>query len=218
MKERPILFSTLMVQALLAGNKTQTRRIVKIPDLIDNPDWYRYCGNSNEFEICRKAIPYDDRLYHQWERVNSNAAAWVIHSHKPGDILWVRETWNYDPHKNVTYVYKAQGVNQSEKWHPSIHMPKEACRIKLQITNIRVERVQNISEVDAIAEGIERDRDGWKSYEIIHMGKHKGEKNPHSYVPNLSPITSYKELWESINGIDSWEKNPWVWAITFKKR
>ncbi|HUV01187.1 MAG TPA: hypothetical protein VMW32_09515 [Bacteroidales bacterium] len=205
MKERPILFSTLMVQALLAGNKTQTRRVIKEP-------YQSYPCVTKHLTSCEFDFHYD----HGVGQFTASPYG------KLGDILWVRETWglqrsDFEPMDVPFYCYKADDETYLPKWRPSIFMPKAVCRIKLQITDIRVERLQNISEGDAIAEGVKRDRDGWKSYEIIHIGKYKGQKHPHSCVPNRSPITSYKELWESINGIDSWSSKPWVWVITFKK-
>lgn len=216
--ERPILFSTPMVQAILDGRKTQTRRIVKMPDLIEHPDWFRYIGNSNDMEITRKAIPYDDRLYHEWQRVNSNEVSWVIHSHKPKDILWVRETWGLQrndwPEEADTpfYCYKADDETYLPKWKPSIFMPKAACRIKLKIINIRVEKLQDITEEDAIAEGIGygfQMNAGWPDYQHIENGVCE--------LTQDSAGMSYASLWESINGKGSWEKNPWVWCLIFKK-
>ena len=96
-------------------------------------------------------------------------------------------------------------------------MPREAARIFLRVTEIRVERLQDISEEDAIAEGIKAEKGGFKSYEIIHSGPHKGKPNPHSYVPNREAVYSYEELWESINGEGSWDANPWVWVVKFER-
>jgi len=234
MKERPILFSTLMVQALLAGNKTQTRRVI-FPHT-DYTFWAQpsFLGLETDPDSCFKikrgdivSDKYGNEKLFTFKGLHALFEgdqftydnAYIKSSYgQPRDVLWVRETWMP---LTIGYVYRADNIINENfkgvKWHPSIFMPKEACRIKLQINDIRVQELQNISEGDAVAEGIERDRDGWKSYEIIHTGKHKGQKHPHSYVPNRSPITSYKELWESINGLDSWSSNPWVWCITFKK-
>jgi len=204
MKEHPILFSTPMVRAILDGRKSQTRRMIKSqPQKNDNPDrlgvfWWKGSHGWDERQLI-PLCPYG----------------------QPGDILWVRETFLIEHvGDKICYDYKANYSNilaDEVCWRPSIFMPKAACRIRLEITNIRVERLQDISEEDAIAEGIEPQGEGWKSYEIIHRGRHKGEMNPHSIIPNKSPITSYRELWESINGLGSWEKNPWVWVIEFKK-
>lgn len=106
---------------------------------------------------------------------------------------------------------------RGNRWRPSIHMPRWASRITLRITNVRVERLQDITEKDAIAEGIEGRPGEWKSYEIIHEGAHKGKPHPHAAVPNRSAITSYRELWEQINGPPSWAANPWVWAVEFER-
>lgn len=124
---------------------------------------------------------------------------------KSGDILWVRETWQYVdiPDDYTGYVYKASGgldwemSNDEWIWRPSIFMPRAACRIFLQITDVRVERLQDISEADAIAEGVEK-LGLYPGYDISSRGKFNG-------------------LWTNINGAESWEKNPWVWVISFKR-
>jgi|WetSurMetagenome_2_1015567.scaffolds.fasta_scaffold00157_66 hypothetical protein len=223
MKEYPILFSTPMVQAIIEGRKTQTRRIIKIPDLIERPDRFRYKGNSNQFDIPRKAIPYDDRLYHSWELVNSNNYSWVIHSYKSRDILWVKEMyyaygmwqrnghtksgkqkWRFfdttltgfeyhycdNPPENILPNTKRETYGWFKR--SSLFMPYKACRIKLKITDIRIERLNEISRNDVIAEGLQ-------------------------IALNTTGIGSYAKLWESINGEGSWDKNPWVWVIEFEK-
>jgi hypothetical protein len=98
-------------------------------------------------------------------------------------------------------------------------MPRWASRLTLTVTDVRVERLQDCSEDDAIAEGIEpvlcEPLAGWRSYEVIHTGPHKGKAHPHSLVPNAEAVTSYRELWDSINGPGAWDANPWVTAISF---
>jgi hypothetical protein len=156
MKERPILFSTPMVSAILEGRKTQTRRILKNP------------------EVSMQNCPYG----------------------KPGDLLWVRETWGIEKRKEKRIVFKARMNDypiQDDRWRPSIHMPKDAARIWLKLTEVRVERLQDITEKDAIAEGIE-------------------DESPYFYNPKYSFIS----LWESINGEGSFYQNPWVWVLTFE--
>ncbi len=220
MKQIPILFSTEMVQAIIAGNKTQTRRIIKIPDLIANPDIFVYNGNSSQIDIPRKAIPFDDRLYHSWELKNNNTPQWVISSYKQGYILWVRETFAIQqpamsPGDEIpdwtNYVYKADNPPsdwRKGKWKPSIFMPREACRLFLEVTDIRVERLQDISEEDAIKEGVK--------YELYN-----GLKLWVDYIDNdyklPSAFQSYQTIWHKINGPGSWDKNDWVWVISFKK-
>jgi len=201
-----------MVQAILDGRKTQTRRICKPQPIIDEESGYIFIGNTL-FDI------HDG----DWQipMYLKDIARWDI-----GDVLWVRETWNtltaYEekPDHSVMsvreFVYKADD-DRFDKWKPSIFMPKEACRIRLLVEDVRVERLQDISEEDAIAEGIERKGEFFKSYQKIHRGPHKGEEHPWNVFPNASPKTSYYELWESINGEGSWDKNPWVWVIEFTK-
>jgi len=178
MKQRPILFSTLMVQAILAGRKNQTRREVKVKN---------YTKLDMELSRC----PYG----------------------QSGDVLWVRET--YFPvfkhihaplfHGQGKYMYKADMAFIGEhKWKPSIHMPKAAARIWLQITNVRVERLQDISQEDAISEGIEKH---------FHHNTFCNYKNG-KY--ELDAKYSYLTLWEKINGPESRNANPWVWVLEFQ--
>jgi len=132
--------------------------------------------------------------------------------------IWVRETWHPKRHNfpiGFPYEYKATSEQDltptNEKWKPSIHMPREAARIFLEVTNVRVERLQDITEQDAISEGIEFKE--WKNGFMVNKGyKIYGEKATY----DESPIVSYRSLWENINGPSSWEKNPFVWVIEFK--
>lgn len=206
MKERPILFSTEMVSAILANRKTQTRRIVKGElRYNDKDDWYKYHCWSN-------------RTSDFWQDYTNDGFISKCPYGQVSDVLWVRETWSK---LNSQYVYKADynnGIPANEielsdgsiidyaKWKPSIHMPKEACRIRLKIKSVRVERLSDISEQDAIAEGIELIGSRWKQYLKTRLDK---------TVEN--PKYSYITLWESINGSMSWEKNPWVWVIEFER-
>lgn len=198
MKSRPILFSSPMVRALLDGSKTQTRRIVKPQPAQVLPHattpLIRLRATDETLSLWNDACPYGQL----------------------GDRLWVRETWanialsGYHP----VYVFRAEiskpEIWEGVKWKPSIHMPRAASRITLEITDVRVERLQDISEPDAIAEGIE-----W--------GRHEPKIDMEGYrmygaagITNDSRL-SYRTLWDSINGPGSWNSNPWVWAITFKR-
>lgn len=196
-KERPILFSAPMVRAILEGRKTQTRRVVK-PQPIGADYWTR-----------------SDTVYPQglfWpNRINSEPAFLKPRYGQPGDRLWVRETWAHvgceDEGVPEHYVYRADGGDYSDweslegepfRWRPSIHMPRWASRLTLEITGVRVERLQEISETDAKAEGVEASgavemKDGSPCYTL-----------------------PFERLWERINGCDSWAANPWVWVYEFQ--
>jgi hypothetical protein len=192
MKELPIRFSGPMVKAILDGSKTQTRRVVKqdrdgLLDCKPTPAW-------DAFWQC-VACPYG----------------------KPGDRLWVRETFGIDDEDGAVLYFADPDTAQNAEHaricedryprrRPSIHMPRWASRILLEITDVRVERVQDISEADAQAEGIEYS-ERFEGY-CIGMAEHY-----HSHDPRLS----YASLWESINGPDSWAANPWVWVIEFRR-
>ncbi|MFO0359263.1 MAG: hypothetical protein ACK50N_02085 [Flavobacteriales bacterium] len=201
MKTYPILFSTETVQAILEGRKTQTRRVIK-PQPADS-----FLNNGHVIAfVTEKTLNHT--VYCPYGEV--------------GDVLWVRETWclttPFGP-EEYYFGYKTSSqaeIKASEKydyyspdeWKPSIHMPKEACRIFLQITNIRVERLKDISAADAFREGINYSYDEEEGYKYWHYIKKK-------FGP--SPIHSFQTLWESINGEESWEANPWVWVIEFER-
>lgn len=205
MKTWPILFSAPMVRALLNGSKTQTRRVVK-PTPAPNQDLSISIGSSGfHFVIDKGAFSYPDVRRYRWDCPYG----------QPGDRLWVRETYwrdeedgsvfyRADPDSDAVDANKHETGLAKYNWRPSIFMPRAASRITLEITAVRVERLQDISGADAQAEGIVPDGDGgWHLADTRHyMG---------------DPISSYASLWEYINGADSWDLNPWVWVIEFKK-
>lgn len=231
MKIRPILFSTPMVQAIINLLKNQTRRIIKIP--VDYTfktisTTRRLWDNSKE--------PNPNPIKSEAVFIDTTGKEVRIKSKiQPGDILWVRETFvpiyiNEEfEGSRVEFAYKAsldlavekygkvkngrgQRFIDSFKWKPSIFMPKDACRLFLECTNVRVERLQDISEKDAIAEGITEYAYGyWKNYISLFAGG-----RPKTNVDFISPCDSFESLWESINGKESWESNPWVWVYDFK--
>lgn len=212
---KPILFSPPMVRAILEGRKTQTRRIVKpapepwarsiVPD--DEGSWY-----ESDRARAKKAEP--------------NAALRKRPAYEPGDMLWVREQWCNRVNDDDRFVYNADGNldascfwheatnpdvvavdgdgfqrfrkdgSAASPWKPGIHMPREACRLWLKVEAVRVERVQDITEADCAAEGIETH---FKGYQISGL-RHE-----------------YAALWDSINGAGSWNANPWVWVYTFSR-
>lgn len=218
MKERPILFSAPMVRAILDGTKTQTRRIVKDqPYQIGKPR-ERYHGGHG----CGDLSNYTGELEEDGTWWITDEFGGVDGFKCPygqiGDRLWVRENvWvarkdcKY-PHKAETWVgYPADGekCNSPEFWKswgfklaPSIHMPRAKSRITLEITDIRIERLQDICEYDAKAESCQDQKDAFgieKSGSIVWYAKH-----------------AYVQLWNAINGKDAWLKNPWVWVVEFK--
>lgn len=196
MKEQPIIFSGEMVRAILDGCKTQTRRIVK-----PEPENIQSLGEgSNCFSITQKV----------------GGIIWRPCPHGSlGDRLWVRETWKPDhslsgggiPRMGITFgdavTFKEGNPDQTGPWKPSIFLPKWACRITLEITKVRVERLQEISGEDARAEGIKPSIQ--RSMEQFNLN------SPQAY------IQSFFDLWDSINGKGAWDANPWVWVLEFKK-
>jgi hypothetical protein len=213
-KERPILFSALMVKALLEGSKTQTRRIVKP----------------------RKSVNFGCLLYPNELAGEVNNGVMDNCPWRPGGRLWVRETWQpaaprdgtwpdvsfygcktaplsliperYQNPENCLFRASWQGPDLIG-WKPSIFMPRWASRITLEIVNVRVEKLQDISDEDAIAEGIPRFGDGF--------GRWHPDPDDINYTGTTKkPVLSYMGLWEYVNGPGSWDKNPWVWVIEFK--
>jgi hypothetical protein len=193
MSEKPILFSGPMVRAILDGRKTQTRRVLK-------------------------PQPEADGLYHDMKAAH-RALRWL-----KGDRLWVREAFaigfDYDAEDKPIgdepkLFYAATNAvrwfdtetdewRDAPRWKPSIHMPRWASRITLEVTGVKVERLQDISDADARAEGVERDSDGWRDY-----------LEPSTQCCATAK-TSFLTLWDRINGPGSWEANPWVVAVAFR--
>jgi hypothetical protein len=200
-----------MVKAILEGRKTQTRRARGL-DKINNHKDQAKVGNAHlqHFKDDSKpkyginhTIPYES---------SSNSFLYGFSESpygQPGDLLWVRETWKKFP-DSITFFQASDNGFIKGPWKPSIHMPKSASRIWLMVEDIRVERVQEISEADAIAEGIE----------IIHWA----EPTVAVYRDYLlkeklgttNPIKAFRTLWISINGEESWNANPWVWVVKFR--
>lgn len=215
MKDRPIPFSAPMVRALLNGSKTQTRRILS-PQPVSSQTWGSGIPNAMPSHFCvhaRWAKPYDKRLKDFMG--HPDADPWLPCPYgKPGDRLWVREAWNlWGPPERQIVDYRATCPDADDlKWKPSIHMPRWASRLTLEIVSVRVERLKKITEEDAIAEGIERigAQHDWP-YESPKWRDYTAEG---CY---LDPRESYESLWESINGPGSWAANPWVWVVEFKK-
>jgi hypothetical protein len=195
-KERPILFSAPMVRAILEGRKTVTRRAVKFP-FIDRAVGCELSGNEIGLEEIRNNCPYG----------------------VPGQRLWVRETFGLQvrhygggtgqhivyraTNPDAIYCKSAEGQEYPVKWKPSIHMPRHSSRILLEVTDVRVERLQDITYEQAAAEGVHRGplREWCASDEGGACYKY--------------PIPAFRDLWQSVGG--NWDANPWVWVVEFKR-
>jgi hypothetical protein len=269
---RPILFSTPMVLALLAGTKTQTRRLVKLPtktfsggpiyERADMGGWEATTvGGGGCFTIGKNGehipAPEVPAIWHRTTGVCAGSPYAV------GDLLYVRETWRKVP---ATAYRMSEGVQQVvnpddpvwaaifcagwdrsiPKWKPGIHMPRWASRLTLEVTDVRIQRLQDISEADAIAEGLYKsmpdqdDLNWFRDYTIERGGSEPTAAEWEQFkegvwmVPGVpqgwgltpaerrkatwgpTPEFCYRLLWEHINGKDSWSANPWVWAVSFK--
>ena len=212
MKERPILFSGAMVRAILEGRKTQTRRVVKFSKDPDEAALQKRLFTAgaitpNNFELAVMPCPYG----------------------QVGDRLWVRETfaevgcigWPID---KFQYEYRADFWHNDnnwegpadmcfDKWKPSIFMPRDASRIQLEITEVRVERLNDISDMDALQEGVSKVGTNLHMYEMWKDYTIPWSKGGYC----RSPKVSFETLWQSINGHESWDENPWVWVVGFKR-
>ena len=196
MKERPILMSAPMVNALLSNAKTQTRRTIK-----PQPEYSESVG------FIWKGKAYGVGISEQEQSARKYLAEKCPYG-EVGDRLWVRETcWiNEDEH---LVSYRADGEfpdhMKGEKWKPSIFMPRWASRITLEITDIRVQRLEDISNDDAKAEGVDC---------APHRGGTCGVKDTGI---DQCAICPYRDLWNTINGPKSWNENPWVWCLSFRR-
>ncbi|HCL3994841.1 TPA: hypothetical protein N2B70_001863 [Pseudomonas aeruginosa] len=198
-RERPILFNDQMVRAILDGRKTVTRRIVKPQPSLPTTHWWPSNGRGPQWMADGPS-----------EATGGTRQTWGWKEcpfGKPGDRLWVRETFA-DIGCRLTYradLYDGAHC-MVKKWIPSIHMPRSASRVLLEITAVRVERLQDISEEQALAEGV------------------RGEPCDHARQA-CSDIGCWGDtakgafgfLWESLNGEGSWAANPWVWVVEFKR-
>jgi hypothetical protein len=263
MSERPILFLPALLPAILDGRKTQTRRIIKPqPILVGNTWTWPEDGRNSKASWAdfirdpsrgmERFCPYGhagDRLwikepwqYYDWDEDGrpkiryrlDDATAWCDPpdewTDRIGDI-WVElsEPVNYNIDRRAC----------DRRWRSPMFMPRWACRTTLEIVNVRVERVQDISEDDARAEGVDplfteaemarhpdlaiTARESWTNY-LWHgrwgkygMGNAKSDAWPYQFSGYKDPRLSYSSLWEAINGPGSWDANPWVWAITFRR-
>lgn len=226
-----------MVQAILDGRKTMTRRVKGLETFNSESSW-----------IFEKIVNYEDPKFGCQAYFRADDTNHLYGSTCPygqvGDLLWVKETyyayghWTtitkngkskkkfYDLTRDNNYLHQFHADWQPKQpaklgqlgWHkrPCLFMPKEACRLKLYIKSIRVERLTDITEEDAIAEGVEKIGfmyfDYYKNSELSKLARKKDA------IPLYkSPLTSFQSLWASINGINAWDENPWVWVIDFER-
>lgn len=225
MKERPILFSTPMVQAILKGEKAQTRRTRGLNRMNEAPDnWKLYVG---DFYTDKKG-----RLNQKFFNKHGHSDHAICPYGQPGDLLYVRETWNKanDFIDDGRFIYKEKFVSMERpaaeawRWRPSIHMPKAAARIWLQVEEVKVERLQDISDDSIIAEGVRIPVNGIGTNKVVF--KLGVENSAFSFLPERKEGEKYNqsqllhafwaELWCEVNGRASWDLNPWVWVVKFK--
>lgn len=194
MKERPVIFNAEMVRAILDGSKTQTRRALTSHH-INLIKFAAHIGECYPLEDMHDGSQSYYRQYCPFGQI--------------GDRLWVRETFAKGLCTKSGLAYRAthkpedleEGWFEQIKWTPSIHMPRWASRINLEITNVRVERLNDISEEDALAEGM----DNGTSEAARAVGWYE------------KPRRAFRRLWSQIYGDDNWDANPWVWVIEFKQ-
>jgi hypothetical protein len=208
MSEKPILMSAPMVRAILEGRKTQTRRVAAI-----HWDTSRHWGDYDCWTFKKGKKPL---IGFTTENRGQDTLLGFCPQGAPGDLLWVRETWAPMPGGPATkengVLYRADGHEANWLWKPSIYMPRWASRITLEIVSVRVERLQDIGEGDAIAEGIELILGDYNRRDFSGCWKDYTSSQPYWN----SPKDSYHSLWETINGKGSWALNPYVWVIEFK--
>jgi hypothetical protein len=222
-KERPILFSAPMVRAIREGRKTVTRRIVKPwqePKREDDGTWFAVAQRDRRYGF---GVSGDDA----GECARALAQSGCCPYGSAGERLWVRETHFINDYREAKVpeaervgteiVYRAdplpcwEGEESEIRWRPSIFMPRWASRILLEITDVRVEQLQDISDSQIKCEGIDLDAltDGEDRYDMCHSGSSAEGR------PTLR--TAWRDLWQSLNGPGSWDANPWVWVVEFKR-
>lgn len=217
MRERPILFSAPMVRSIISGAKSQTRRLVKPQPPFETGEVFTGMYHPTVIDKRGEEQPGKE-IFGAWNLDGDWATSCPYG--QPGGNLWVRETWMADPPRDGTWpsiafdgckprdhslipeqyrtpahcLYRADG-HDFHGWTPAIHMFRWASRITLEVTSVRVERLQDISEADAQAEG------------CADVDYSAGRTYRHAY----------RDLWESINGEGAWSLNPWVWVVEFRK-
>lgn len=213
MTDRPILFSAQMVRALLVGRKTQTRRV--LPK--SHPKFPQH--NQIRMDVLTFSPHQPEAWY--WDGVHDRVGASYLLRYAIGDRLWVREAHALVPSsayrmsegvvqvidpsdRYYACVYREGWDRSAPHWRPSIHMPRWASRLTLIVADVRVQRLQDISEADAVGEGCRCDSDGWCDYQMPATQSCETARN------------SFRTLWNSLHGHEAWNANPWVAAISFR--
>lgn len=215
MSERPILFSSEMVRAILDGSKSATRRIIKPQPVTDGKAWACYWEHANhdgqygpsawglDEKPCDSMLghcPYGEVMERLWVRetfAETEGDGGPVVMYKAGGYLMNGATGDKrdGTWKEEVFPGDAGKIYPPDKWKPSIFMPRWASRLLLEITGVRVERLQEMSHKDALEEGV--------TYDVSK--------------PDGSPLSRFQKLWESINGKGSWSANHWVWVVSFKR-
>ncbi|HEX5750039.1 MAG TPA: hypothetical protein VFZ09_27665 [Archangium sp.] len=227
-RERPILFSGPMVRAILHGRKTQTRRVVK-PQPPSMEAVRSLSGDGFSPHLMRDGTWTVAGPVWAVRKLLGTEPRWRCPYGRPGDRLWVRESWGVlgnireasaedqftahveysaDLAKRTMTVHMDQWRGSYErrgKWRPSIHMPRWASRITLEVTGVRVERLHDISEADAQAEGVVCENLGLRG-DVCRI-----------VTPSQHWKYHFQNLWASINTLESWRANPWVWVVEFRR-
>ena len=216
MSIKPILFNADMVRAILDGRKTVTRRVVKVPPYY--PHFYKLHDNADGALSGTKNRLYagfynNERIFYIDGEKHVDAVYYQA-PYQPGDILYVRETWYrglnrilYKANYSENEKFYTNGKEIQIKWHPSIHMPKEAARIWLKVKDVRVERLQDMDWRDALDEGVNT------QFPRAETGE---------YIFDENPIDDFIDLWNSTikkSDLDryGWDASPWVWVIEFER-
>jgi hypothetical protein len=214
MQERPIIFSTPMVQAVIAGDKTQTRRVVKNPGygektwLAAVPHFGEDAGAS---QIAHLRVAFDEETERAGKRIKCPYGA-------PGDRLWIRETWQRDDRDGKT-AYRASPETTPKEWvnwhwRSPLFMPRLASRLTLEVLETRVEKLQSMPWQDALAEGIEP-----VECDHAYADPRLGCTDCMGTGLLEDPRGGFADLWDKINGARGypWDSNPWVWVVRFTR-
>lgn len=220
MRQLPIPYSEVMVKSLLQNLKQMTRRTKGLERVNENPDDWEFVHILN--------LPLENRYMVEFRNTKTAEYGTLMIPFSIGDKLWVKETYqhtkilNINPcDENYGFVYKADEQPWSNyegwRWITGRFMPKAAARIWLEVTDIKCERLQNISHEDCIAEGILPLNMSAMQLAQQEQRYFDYSKPKQLFTEGLDPFWSFNSLWCSINGGDSWEANPWVFAYTFKQ-